>query len=197
MFYFMFYESVFLRYFIPGLAASLLFLGISEIILRKKNERISWFRRIMVLAMGLYLTVVFSVTVSVDYVFSLENFGQNINVVPFRVLHKDFESWGNMIMFIPFGTLLVLLSKKCQKLYVTLLAGAGLSLFIELLQLFSVRITDIDDLILNTAGTLCGFILGKLILLLIPSLRKMVGIIKIEDGKLYKKNNDAGSIVIL
>lgn len=197
MFYFMFYESVFLRYFIPGLAASILFLGITEINLRIKNERISWFHRIMVLVMGLYLTVVFSVTVSLDYVFSLEHFGQNINVIPFRVLHSDFESWGNMFMFIPFGALLVLLSKKCQNLYVTLLAGAGLSLFIELLQLFSVRITDIDDVILNTAGTLCGFILGKLILLFIPSLRKMVGITKNVDGKLYRKHNDAGSIVIL
>lgn len=197
MFYLMFYESVFLRYLIPGLAASILFLGISEINLRIKNEQISWFHRIMILAMGLYLTVVFSVTVSLDYVFSLEQFGQNINVVPFHELHMDFESWGNIIMFIPFGTLLVLLSKKCQKLYVTLFAGAMLSLFIELLQLFSVRITDIDDIILNTAGTLCGFILGKLILLFIPSLRKMVGITKKVDGKLYRKHNDAGSMVIL
>lgn len=193
----MFYEPVFLRYLIPGLAASILFLGISEINLRIKNERISWFHRIMFLAMGLYLTVVFSVTVSPDYVFSLEHFGQNINVVPFRVLHTDFESWGNIIMFIPFGTLLVLLSKRCQKLYVTLFAGAALSFFIELLQLFSVRITDIDDIILNTAGTLCGFILGKLILHFIPSLRKMVGITKKVDGKLCRKHNDAGSIVIL
>lgn len=197
MFYFMLYESVFLRYFIPGLAACILFLGISEIYLRIKNERISWFHRIMVLVMGLYLTVVFSVTVSLDYTFSLEQFGQNINVVPFRVLHSDFESWGNMFMFIPFGTLLVLLSKKCQKLYVALLAGAGLSLFIELLQLFSIRITDVDDIILNTAGTLCGFILGKLLLLFIPPLRKMVGITKNVDGKLYRKHNDAGSIVVL
>lgn len=197
MFYFLFYESVFLRYLIPGLAASILFLGISEISLRIKNERISWFHRLMILVMGLYLTVIFSVTVSLDYVFSLENIGQNINVVPFHEFHMDFESWGNIFMFIPFGTLLVLLSRRCQKISVTLLAGAGLSLFIELLQLFSVRITDIDDLILNTAGTLCGFILGKLILLFIPSLRKMIGITKEVDGKLCRKHNDARSIVIL
>jgi len=197
MFYFMLYESVFSRYLIPGLAASMLFLGISEINLRIKKERVSWFHRIMALVMGLYLTVVFSVTVSLDYAFSLENFGQNINIVPFHEFHMDFESWGNIFMFIPFGTLLVLLSKRCQKLYVTLLAGAGLSLFIELLQLFSIRITDIDDIILNTAGTLCGFILGKLILLFIPSLRKMVGIMKKVDGKLVRKHNDAGSIMIL
>lgn len=197
MFYFMLYESVYLRYLIPGLAASILFLGISEINLRIKNEQISWFHRIMVLVLGLYLTVVFSVTVSLDYVFSLEQFGQNINLVPFHEFHMDFESWGNIFMFIPFGTLLVLVSRRCQKIYVTLLAGAGLSLFIELMQLFSIRITDIDDIILNTAGTLCGFILGKLILLFIPSLRKMVGITKNVDGKLYRKHNDAGSIVIL
>lgn len=197
----MFYLPTFLRYLFPGFAAIILFWGISEINLRIKNERITWFRRIMFLIMGLYLTVVFSVTVSPDYAFSMERFGQNINIVPFRALHTAFSNslnfWGNMIMFVPFGTLLVLLSNKCQKLSVTLFGGAGLSLFIELLQLFSIRSTDIDDIILNTAGTLCGFILGKLILLFIPSLRKRVGIIKKVDGKLYRKHNDAGSIVIL
>ena len=40
----------------------------------------------------------------------------------------------------------------------TLAAGAGISLCIELLQLpFSVRATDIDDLIFNTLGTALGY----------------------------------------
>lgn len=197
----MFYEQVFLRYLFPGFAASILFLGISEINLLIRHERITWFRRIMFVLMGLYLTVIFSVTVSPDYVLSMEHFGQNVNIIPFQALQTAFSNplnfWGNMIMFVPFGTLLVLLSKRCHRLSVTLLAGAGLSLFIELLQLFSVRSSDIDDIILNTIGTLCGFILGKLILLYLPSLRKMVGIIKNADGKSYRKHNDAGSIVIL
>ena len=39
-----------------------------------------------------------------------------------------------------------------------LAAGAGISLCIEILQLpFAVRASDIDDLILNTAGVMAGY----------------------------------------
>lgn len=189
------------RYLFPGFTASILFLVIFEIGLRVKNEQVTWFHRMMVLIAGLYLTAIFALTVSPDYVFSITHFGDNINCVPLQVLDTVFSSplnfWGNIILFIPFGVLLVLLSNKCKKLYITLFAGAALSLLIELLQLFGIRSTDIDDVILNTTGTLCGYFLGKLILFLTPSLRKKIGIIKKVDGKYYRKHHDAGSIVVL
>ena len=190
-----------LGYLFSGFAASFLFLGIFELNLRIRNEQVSWFHRMMVLIMGLYLTVVFILTVSPDYALSVPKFDENINLVPFKILHtassNPLNFWGNIFMFIPFGVLLVLLSKKCQNLFVTLLIGAELSLFIELLQLFNIRSTDIDDIILNTVGTLFGFIIGKLIIFLVPSLRRTIGIMRKADGKICRKHNDTGNIAFL
>lgn len=63
---------------------------------------------------------------------------------------------GNIVMFMPVGFFAGLLSDKPRWWKGTLLT-AGLSLFIELFQLFVSRGTDIDDLILNTLGGLLGY----------------------------------------
>lgn len=44
-----------------------------------------------------------------------------------------------------------------EKLYKTVLSGAGFSALIEVSQLLTTRATDIDDLIANTLGTAVGF----------------------------------------
>jgi len=133
--------------------------------------------------------------------FSIPDMARNVNLIPFKTLlvmsDNPLNFWGNILMFIPLGIFLVLLSRKCQNLLAALVIGAELSVSIELLQLFSFRSTDIDDVILNTFGTLCGFLIGKLILFLVPTLRNTIGIIKKTDGKLYRKRNDAGSILLL
>lgn len=190
-----------LHFFSPGIAVSFLFLGIFEISLRIRKERVSWFHRMIILLTGLYLTGVFSITVSSAYAFSAPVLGKDVNLIPFKVLHtmsgNPLNFWGNIILFIPIGVFLVLLSNKCQNLFATLLIGAELSVFIELLQLLNVRNTDIDDVILNTAGTLCGFLIGKFILFSVSSLREKVGIMKKEGDKSYRKQKDTGSIRIL
>jgi D-alanyl-D-alanine carboxypeptidase/glycopeptide antibiotics resistance protein len=194
-----FYEA--LSYVPFGFVASVVFLVIREIGLRLKKEQVSWFHRIMIVVFGLYLTVIFTLTVSPIYGFSVSNFGNSVNFVPLQALNTMTDNplnfWGNILMFIPVGMLLVLLSNKCQKLYVTILIGAGLSVLIEALQLFSSRGTDIDDIILNTAGTLCGYLLGRIILNVLPSLRKKVGVLKRVENKCFRNQNDAGSITVL
>jgi len=189
------------KYILPGITASMLFLFLSEGILRIRNEHISWFRRMMGFILGVYLTMVFALTVTPDYYFTIQKSGDHINWVPFRVIEtmqsNPLNFWGNILLFIPFGAFLVLISNKCHKLYITLAAGAGLSLLIELLQLFTIRKTDIDDVILNTTGTLFGYFLGKTLLLFIPSLQKKIGVIEKADGHYRKKKNDAKSIAVL
>ena len=60
-------------------------------------------------------------------------------------------------MFIPVGMSWPFCFKKLDKVWKTVLAGFGYSLFIELTQLFVFgRSTDIDDLMLNTIGALIG-----------------------------------------
>ena len=65
---------------------------------------------------------------------------------------------GNAAMFIPSGIVLPIVYKRLNTFWKVLLAGIGISLCIEIIQLpFSVRATDIDDLILNTIGVIAGY----------------------------------------
>ena len=65
---------------------------------------------------------------------------------------------GNFALFVPSGFLLPLVYKRLDGFGKTVGAAALLSLGIELLQLpFSVRASDVDDLILNTLGAAFGF----------------------------------------
>ena len=88
-----------------------------------------------------------------------------INWIPFH----DFSSSNilgmvlNIIMLIPFGVFLPVYFAKFRKLLPTVLAGVIMSFTMEVLQLFTFRATDVDDLIMNTLGTLLGYFIGALI----------------------------------
>jgi len=65
---------------------------------------------------------------------------------------------GNSTMFLPVGIIWPTVYKKLDTHAKVLLAGAGFSLGIEIIQLlFFDRVTDIDDLILNTLGFAAGY----------------------------------------
>ncbi|MEK3992776.1 MULTISPECIES: VanZ family protein [Robertmurraya] len=73
---------------------------------------------------------------------------------------------GNVLLFIPIGIYVPLLFKN--KFKNVLIFGFILSLAIEIFQLiismfidFNYRITDIDDIILNTSGAILGFLISK------------------------------------
>lgn len=72
---------------------------------------------------------------------------------------------GNTAMFVPLGIFWPLLFKELDTHGKAIAAGAGISLCIEILQLpFFDRVSDIDDLLLNTLGYLMGyglFLLGR------------------------------------
>lgn len=69
---------------------------------------------------------------------------------------------GNVLLFFPIGFLLPLVSERFKKIKNVLLFTIPLIIVIELLQYFTGRAADIDDFILNTVGTLCGYLLLKL-----------------------------------
>ena len=75
---------------------------------------------------------------------------------------------GNVLLFIPLGISLMLLY---QKLTCKLAVGIGLilSLSIEVIQIFTGRIFDINDIIYNILGTLLGTLLAHLIKKYFPS----------------------------
>ena len=88
-----------------------------------------------------------------------------INLLPF-VYITDYEAlWemkvniiGNTAMFIPIGIIWPSVFRKLDNHKKVIAAGVGFSLAIEILQLpFYDRVTDVDDLILNSLGFLMGY----------------------------------------
>ena len=86
-----------------------------------------------------------------------------MNLIPFVNL-TDYETRSSMLlniicnsaMFIPTGIMTPLIYKR--KFFGTVVTGFLISFIIEIIQLpFAVRCSDVDDLILNTAGCLVGY----------------------------------------
>lgn len=99
-------------------------------------------------------------------------FDRNINLTPFAYMFSDYRnSLLNVLLFVPLGFLLPVLWKRFRPVWLTTLFGLGFSLSIELLQLFTLRATDVNDLMTNTAGTILGWCLGRVTLRLFPSIR--------------------------
>lgn len=103
-----------------------------------------------------------------------------INLIPFRSIRDFLQSSsgstafrnivGNILMFCPVGFFLPTLWEPFKNITRTILTGAGLSLFIECCQLFLIRGTDIDDVLLNTLGTVLGFLCYLALNKMIPSI---------------------------
>ena len=96
---------------------------------------------------------------------SVSAFPPRINLIPFVNLF-DYEIrrelWlnliGNTAMFLPLGIVWPLAFRQWNTHGAVLLSGFCTSLCIEILQLpFYDRVTDIDDLILNTVGFAVGY----------------------------------------
>ena len=85
------------------------------------------------------------------------------NLIPFRWITEGvrayIENIENILLFIPLGFLLPCIWKKYEVLWKTALSGITFSLIIEMSQLFNKRITDIDDLLMNTLGAVIGWLI--------------------------------------
>ena len=79
-----------------------------------------------------------------------------------------YQIFGNTFLLMPLVFLLALLNQKLSSLKAMVLIAFGVSFFIETTQLFmtyyklSMRVCDINDLILNTLGAFIGFALFRL-----------------------------------
>ncbi len=118
-----------------------------------------------------YISAVAAATViSFNFVWGFDGrfgFLENINLIPFRQFYEVYNAseefgisffvtniLGNIGVFVPIGFFIPLLwNLKIRK---ALLYGCLISCCIEILQLPLVRVTDIDDVILNTAGVALG-----------------------------------------
>ena len=88
-----------------------------------------------------------------------------INLIPFRWITEGVRQYlENILLFIPLGFMLPCIWKKYEALWKTAASGLAFSLIIELSQLFNRnRVSDIDDLLMNTLGTLIGWVFFMLL----------------------------------
>lgn len=145
-------------------AVMLIVLGVSA---RRRKAPFVSARSLGIMLFALYIVLVFSITgVSPLSGFHTEIRMSEISLIPFDGMKKMLAAdtlfgivniAGNVFMFLPLGLLLPLLWSSFRRWWKTLLAGLGLSLVIELWQLFISRGTDVDDLIFNAMGALLGY----------------------------------------
>lgn len=140
-----------------------------------KHRRIDWKREAVLLLMYVNLAVILRFTffpmARVNGAVQPLRFDParaypfRINLIPYVRL-SDFgfrrdlllNVIGNVCMFLPSGVVLPVVYRKLNSFWKVVGAGALISLCIELLQLpLFERSSDVDDLLLNTAGVALGY----------------------------------------
>lgn len=92
----------------------------------------------------------------------------NVNLVLFDTFSQSiYILAANVVLFMPFGLFAALLWRDFGWKR-AVLTGVCITLFIETCQLFIGRTFDIDDLMLNTVGVFCGFLLALAVRRLAP-----------------------------
>ena len=91
--------------------------------------------------------------------------------------HFSAREWRNIIlnimMFVPFGFLLPLVSKKFQAFWKTYLAGFLFTFLIEMTQLlFHLGICELDDFMNNTVGAMIGYGFYRLCVFIVKKWKK-------------------------
>ena len=121
-----------------------------------------------------YLVAVYSLVGLPTVLYS--RFETKLNLVPFLGMVADWKNCIlNVLLFVPLGILLPIVWEKYRAKRNTLLFGLGMSLTIELLQMFTFRATDINDIITNVLGTYIGFFLAKVLMEQVPAVKGVLG----------------------
>ncbi len=117
-------------------------------------------RTIWYFLLAVYLSAVYAVVGLPDIFYVRFDF--NFNFIPFAYMFSDYQnSLLNVLLFLPLGFFLPIFGLRYTKLGWTALFGLCFSLVIELMQIFTYRATDVNDLMTNTAGAVFGWCFGK------------------------------------
>lgn len=157
-----------------------IYLIIRFLMLRKSNRKFNLYHEIALLIFVIFIvglasqTVIPKIELGINgNINILKNGKHGINLLPLKVLFETYREvfinlninyfiinfLGNIIMFMPIGFFIPLLWEIPDKKII--IVGFLFSLFIEVCQLFLNRGTDVDDLILNTLGTILGLLVYK------------------------------------
>lgn len=127
-------------------------------------QRRYWHRKrrtVLYLVLALYLCSVY-VAAGLPHIWN-HTFHPRMNFVFFAYMFSDSSSILNVLFFIPMGFLLPTLWTRFRAVYRTIPFCLGLSALIEALQLFTIRATDVNDLMTNTLGALIGYSLAMIL----------------------------------
>lgn len=164
--------------YLLAILVSMVLITIINIILNKKSSgKIKWQHYLFGYFFILYLVISLKDIVGFPTLSDLERkvmlgvpiFDPVLNFIPLSS-GIEISTILNIIFFMPFGFLLPTLWNKFRKFIPTVFAGFIFSLIIEVGQLFTIRATDVDDLIMNTLGTILGFILFKILSIIFKKL---------------------------
>lgn len=157
-----------------------IYLIIRFLMLRKSSRKFNLYHEIALLIFVIFIvglasqTVIPKIELGINgNINILKNGKHGINLLPLKVLFETYRKvfinlninyfiinfLGNIIMFMPIGFFIPLLWEIPDKKII--IVGFLFSLFIEVCQLFLNRGTDVDDLILNTLGTILGLLVYK------------------------------------
>lgn len=133
--------------------------------------------------MHLFIVAILSQTLTPDgglpsFNFVISRGSEYYNFIPFEILRRYsvvagteegtrffiINILGNILLFVPVGFFYRLALRR--PLWASALLGLCFSAFIEVSQIFLPRMTDIDDIILNTAGVFLGGVIYSLISLI-------------------------------
>jgi glycopeptide antibiotics resistance protein len=129
-------------------------------ILRFHSSRRTWRYTLF----ALYLAAVYQI-VGLPTVLFL-TFDATVNLIPFLHWKEDLKNAIlNVILFVPLGFFLPALWQRYRKLGETLLVGFCATLAIELGQLLTYRVTDINDILTNFLGSFAGYVLFRILFL--------------------------------
>lgn len=89
----------------------------------------------------------------------------NLNLIPIIGMVDDWKnSVLNVLFFIPLGMSMPILWSRFRTGKRTVLIGFCASIVIELLQILTYRVTDVNDVITNTLGAYFGFLCSRALL---------------------------------
>ena len=154
---------------------------LTRVLMCRKYDTFSWKREAQLLLVYICLVVIVRLTF-----FPFEKvdgkvqpllfdpcsvFPLNVNFTAIKYI-MEYESqkeallnlFGNIFLLMPLGIIFPLVDRKLNTPLKAIAVGIGTSLTIEIFQLpFFQRVTDINDLILNSAGYIAGYLIYLLI----------------------------------
>lgn len=163
-----FFFSTYPGYFLQVLPVAVIAALLCYVLRRRKNPALPRGQAVGASLFVAYLVALLTLTLLISWLGELYHFlfyhmpsgrshygwsKYSYDFVPHFWKHFGNEQFGNILLFLPFGFLFPLFRRN-SGLIRTVLSGAAVSLVIEVVQPIMGRSCDINDLILNTMGTL-------------------------------------------